>query len=353
MPIETIDDWEMRIKRQDAFWRNEVLDRPVVCTWYRDRTPVPVSDHESPAEKWLDVAFQVESALFRVEHTVYGGDALPIAFPNIGPDFFPACYGGELHFQDTTSYIEPFLEEWPPEGLSFDFQHPYFQKMEDLYRAYLQAGQGRFYVGWPDLHPGADCLVGLRGPAKLSMDLYDQPEQIKKTLQTINRDFLRVYDYYTEKLSSAQQPSTGWPGIVSSSAWHVTSNDFAYMISREMFDDFFRHGIAEEAGHAEAAIHHLDGPGNLTHLESILDIPQLNAVQYVYGTGNGPAAKPDNMEVYRRCQEAGKGVQIIGVSPHELDSVMEYLRPEGVWLQVPVDNADMMDEVLKKVKTWT
>jgi hypothetical protein len=113
----------------------------------------------------------------------------------------------------------------------------------------------------------------------------------------------------------------------------------------------FLPGIAEECRHMEANIYHLDGPDALMHLDALLEIPELNAIQWVYGAGNGRAS--DWLDIYRRCQDAGKGIQIhLGVD--ELDVFMENLRPEGVWLGLAgVQNREHGQQVLAKLQTWT
>jgi len=117
-----------------------------------------------------------------------------------------------------------------------------------------------------------------------------------------------------------------------------------------MFDDVFLPGIARECRLAEASIYHLDGPQALTHLDSLLEIKELNAIQWVYGAGKGRAS--DWLHVYKKCQCAGKGIQLTAY-PDELDIIMENLKPEGVWLRV----TDVKDEetalsMLKAISNW-
>ena len=52
------------------------------------------------------------------------------------------------------------------------------------------------------------------------------------------------------------------------------------MVSKETFDDLFLPGIRQECRHAEASLYHLDGPNALTHLDSLLEIPELDAIQW-------------------------------------------------------------------------
>jgi len=353
MPIDNISDWEMRIKRHDAFWENEIIDRPLVhiCCPSPNVKAIPISTHANWKECWYDVDFQVKKVIMNIENTHFMGDQLPLAFPNVGPDIFPACYGGEIEFEKNTSYIKHFLHSWNEfKKFGFSLNREYPQKIEELYDAFFEAGKGKFYVGIPDLHPGADCMVGLRGPGELCMDLFDDPDGIKTALKIINNDFLKAYDYYARKTVGHRHAVTGWPAIVSTKKWHVPSNDFSYMISPEQFDEFFLDGIKRECDHMEASIYHLDGKGALCHLDSLLAIESLNVIQWVYGAGNGRAS--DWLEVYQKIQAKDKGIQL-WAELDELDILMENLRPEGVHMIVRgVPDIQTGETILEKISTW-
>ncbi len=353
MPIDNIPDWEMRIKRHDAFWENEIIDRPLIhlsCPVLNAK-PVPASTHASWKKCWYDVDFQVNKALANIKNTLFLGDHLPKVYPNVGPDVFSTCYGGKMEFEKTTSYIKHFLQDWNEfKELEFSLDREYTQKIEELYDAFFEAGKGKFYVGLPDLHPGADCMVGLRGPGKLCMDLFDDPEGVKAALELIKDDFLKTYDYYVEKVIDQRHGVTGWSSIVSSKKWHIPSNDFSYMIGPEQFDEFFLDGIKRECDHMEASMYHLDGKGALCHLDSLLTIESLNAIQWVYGAGNGRAS--DWLEVYQKIQAKNKGIQL-KAELDEIDILMENLKPEGVHLIVEeVPDLETANAVLKKISTW-
>ncbi|MCX5757659.1 MAG: trimethylamine corrinoid protein 2, partial [Candidatus Hydrogenedentes bacterium] len=83
---------------------------------------------------------------------------------------------------------------------------------------------------------------------------------------------------------------------------------------------------------------------------SLLGIKELNAIQWVFGAGNGIAS--DWIPVYQRCQAAGKGIQIFA-SADEVDFFASKLRPEGVWMGVSVRNREEAEVVLRRVSKWT
>lgn len=354
MPIEHIPDWELRIARQDAFWAREIIDRPVVVM-QTPKQPLPhaapaAREHASWREAWMDTERIVEMAVAAVHNAEFLGDALPIAWPNLGPEVFSAFFGQELEYTADTSWSRPIIEDWNHvEHVRFSEENFYWKKLLGMTDALLEAGRGLFYVGISDLHPGADALAAFRDPMALNTDLLLVPDRVQGLLGQVNRAYFQVFDFYYEKLSAAGQAITGWPGIVSTKKWYVPSNDFSCMISKKMFDEVFLPGIREECRHLEAAIYHLDGPGALRHLDSLLEIPELNAIQWVYGAGNGRAS--DWLHVYRRCQEAGKGIQIFAEAG-ELALFIENLRPEGVWLNINVNGREEADAVLKRISRW-
>ncbi len=356
MPIERIPDWEQRLARQDAFWSREIIDRPVVCI----TVPKRDSDYPYPAERpyaslrerWMDAGRAAEVALATAMNTEYLGDALPHAYPNLGPEVFSAFFGCELEFGEETSWSVPILDDWSQvDKVRFSEDNVYWRKILEITDALLAAGKGKFYTGITDLHPGADAIAAFRDPMRLNFDMVERPEQVKSLLRYVTDVYLRVYDCYHDKLRAARQPICTWAGIVSTKRWLVPSNDFSCMISPRMFRDVFLESIAEECRHYEAALYHLDGPGALKHLDALLEIPELTAIQWVYGEGNGRAS--DWLEVYTKCQAAGKGLQI-GLAPDELDLFMESLRPEGVWLSVHgVREREQADAVIARVSGWT
>lgn len=156
MPINNISDWEMRIKRHDAFWENEIIDRPLVhlsCP-SQNTKPIPTSTHASWKERWYDVDFQVNRTLAEIANTHFMGDKLPLAFPNVGPDIFPACYGGEIEFENNTSYIKHFLQNWNKiNTLKLSLKREYPQKIEELYDAFFEAGKGIFMLEYQTFIP--------------------------------------------------------------------------------------------------------------------------------------------------------------------------------------------------------
>lgn len=355
MPIDYLPDWEQRLARQDAFWSCAIIDRPVVvATLGKENTAYPwpaEKNWSTMRERWMDAEYVAERALAGVMHTAYLGDALPCVIPNLGPEVFSAFFGCELDYGEQTSWSIPCLHDWSEvDKLRFSADNIYWRKIAEMTDALLAVGQGKFYTGITDLHPGGDAIVAFRDPLNMNMDMLDAADEVKALLPYINEVYYTVFDAYCDKLTAAGQALGTWAGIVSTKRWYVPSNDFSCMISKAMFDDVFLPGIAAECRHNEASIYHLDGPGALQHLDSLLDIPELNAIQWVYGSGHGRAS--DWLPIYQRCQAAGKGLQLT-LEPDEIDIFKANLRPEGLWITLAgVESTEHFNALLKKIADW-
>jgi hypothetical protein len=355
MPIEFIEDWEQRIERQDAFWHNEIIDRPVVNMQF----PCPNAEFPAPAEKtfdshrerWFDAEYFAKQALYGTMNTQFCGDALPKVNPNLGPEVLSAFFGMELEYSATTSWAIPNLESMDEvDKLQFSENNLYFKKLVELTNTLLEMGKNRFYVGLTDFHPGGDAITAFRDPMNLNFDMIECPGKVKALADWVGKEYFKIFDFFYAKLQAHKQATTNWAGIVSTKKWYVPSNDFSCMISKEMFNEIFLPGITEECRQLDAAIYHLDGPDALRHLDSLLSIKELNAIQWVYGAGNGRAS--DWLHIYKKCQAAGKGIQLHAYQD-ELDTIMEHLKPEGVWLAMhDINNNDEAKAVIKKIKQW-
>jgi hypothetical protein len=355
MPIDSIDDWEQRLARVDAFWDRAILDRPVVLARVpklEPQRPGPRSSHATLRERWLDADYVARCALAEVDRHEYLGDALPMAWPNLGPELFSAFFGAELDYSEHSAWAVPNLIDWKDVSrIRFTKDNAYWNKLVEMTRALLEAGKNRFYTGMTDLHPGGDAIAAFRDPQRMNIDMIEEPEQVRALLRVVTDGYFEVYDHYADWLLREKQPITNWTGIISTRRHAVPSNDFSCMISKAMFDDMFLPGIVEECRHMEANIYHLDGPNALRHLDSLLSIRELNAIQWVYGAGNGPASRW--MHVYKKCQAAGKGLQI-GIALDEVDTFIRELRPEGLFISL--DGTYTRDGALaaiEKIAKWT
>ncbi len=358
--FECKPDYEEVLSRFEAWWDCEILDRPLVSLDYAlpkdQRKPLPKKEYGTDRERWLDTEHIAARATVQMGNRVHFADSLPVVWPNLGPEIFSAFYGCEIEYGAHTAWSKPNLLDWSDESvenLRLDRDSFYFRKLVEMTEALIEAGRGKFIVGYTDLHGGGDALAAFRDPEQLLIDTLDRPDAVKRLNDRITTEFLEVYDHFHEMLSAAGMPSTSWIPAICRGRFHIPSNDLSCMIADDAFEDLFIPGIIRECRHMDRCIYHLDGPQALRYLDRLLDIPEIHAIQWVPGAGRNNYWG-DWIEVYQRIQSKGKAIQI-GMPAKDLDRLFEVLSPEGVWLSRVggVSNQAEAEAVLDRVAKWT
>jgi hypothetical protein len=77
-----------------------------------------------------------------------------------------------------------------------------------------------------------------------------------------------------------------------------------------MFDELVKPELEAICKKLAHPFYHLDGPGQLAHLDSLCAIEELKGIQWVPGAGVKPWQQWP--EVYRKIRDAGKLVQVWG-----------------------------------------
>jgi hypothetical protein len=341
-------DFEDVQKRMQAFWHQDVWDRPMAVFNLQkpaaERVPTPVSHHASPDERWMDTEYLLAYVQAALSNQLFMGDSLPIAWPNLGPEVMSAMYGCPLHFGDYgTSWSDPILSDWANvDQVRLDWNSPYLRKLHEMTDALLAAGK--------DWHPGGDCVAAFRDPMNLAIDMIHNKEQIVDLLTRVEADYFKLYNVFYDKLHAAGQPITAWLPLFDNSKFYIPSNDFSIMVSDAMFREVFLPGIVRECQFLDRSFYHLDGPGALHHLEAILAIPELDGLQFVPGAGNEGFSKW--VRVYQKAQAAGKSIYV-ELTPGDINLLMDTLKPGGVMLAFgEIDSADSASAILKTLEAW-
>ena len=296
--------------------------------------------------------YQVDLFERSIEGRTFHGETFPIYWPNLGPNVYASFYGLELEFGEATSWSQPIVHDWDDlDCLRLDRDNVYFLKIEELTRHALERCQGRYLVGYTDLHPGIDCASAWRGMDQLCVDMVDSPEQVQELAQRAIVDFEALYDHFDDMLKAHRQPSSSWMGIPSFGRMHIHSCDFAALISRQHFEQFALPVLQREVRTMTHNVFHLDGKGVARHLDAILSVPQIHAIQWVQGVGDD---WPIMQWVPFIKQIQARGVPVIvDLGKEELEEFMALMDPEGLFLWVATETEEEELDLIKRVETWT
>jgi hypothetical protein len=352
--LESKPDFDQCMDRIYAWYEQQMIDRPPVRftrhnAEFESADDVWKESWHDLKDKWFDEEYQIENFLKQLRGKHYLGETFPIFWPNLGPNVFAALYGSPLDFAEVTSWALPILADYE-RVVTLDWQSEYLRKLENLTRRALEVCQGKFIVGYTDLHPGLDWLAALRGTEPLLLDLVDQPDRLLPFLQICTPDFLALFDRFDGILKAAGQPSVTWMGIPSFGKMHIPSCDFAAMISPRHFKKFALPALLEEVQHMTHNIFHVDGKGVARHLDAILELPNVQAIQWVQGVGDDLPIM-QWVPLIKRIQAAGKSV-VVDLSPAELEDFIGVVKPEGIFLTMASTDEAEEQAILKRITRW-
>lgn len=354
LDLECKPDFEASMKRIYAWYEGEIVDRvPVRFSAHNAfvRKKQYDKNWKSLKERWYDAEYQIESFMESLKGIKLLGETFPVYWPNIGPNFFAALYGSNLEFGEITSWAEPCIEEWKDiNNLKLNLESEYFKKIEQLTKYALEKCQNKFMVGYTDLHPGMDCVSAWRDTQKLLFDLYDNPDEVKLATKISMKDFQSTYDHFDSMLKEKNQLSVTWMGIPSFGKMHIPSCDFSAMISPNQFEEFCLPMLQKEVKPMTHNIFHLDGRGVAKHIDLILQVPEIQAIQWVQGV-NEDKAIMRWIPLIKKIQGSGKSV-VVEVDKTELDEFIRAVNPEGILLCIDSNGEDEQRKILNRIERW-
>lgn len=341
------------MRRLEAWWRCEIIDRPpILVTAPRPDAPKPpFRQFATLRERWMNVEYQVETANTWVESIYWeAGDSMPIFSPNLGPEIATAALGAPLWFTEESSWSEPILKDWCNiPDIRINVHNDCLNAILDMTRLGLERAGGRYLIGHMDIHPGGDLAASLRDPSQLCIDLMESPDEVMRLMRQIRPVFYELYNMQDALMTSAgQQVRSMWLPVCGYGKCYVPSCDFAALVSNRQFRQFFLPEILEEIEWLDYSVFHLDGPAAVRHLDDLLAIPKLNAIQFV------PGVAESNLKwlyLFQRIQDAGKAIYV-DARPDEIDRFMEGLRPEGTLLSTYASTPEEADAIAAKMQHW-
>ncbi|MCM8770068.1 MAG: hypothetical protein NC911_10475 [Candidatus Omnitrophica bacterium] len=340
-----------------AYWNCEILDKVALSV------TAPKQPGWEPAVSWRQpqAVYQqspdvtLEAFEDWLNHTFFGGLATPCFHPNLGPDVFSGFLGVNLNFSEHSRGTS--WANW--QGKKFDYadleqltleeSNPYYQKILTLTKLALERGKGRYLVGITDLHAGFDSLCVLRGGPQIAcLDLVENQEGVKRTMLRLFDIWKKIYDDYYSLISPWQKGTSTWIDIYAPGKMYPVQNDFSCLVSPEMYREFFLPELLAEINYLDYSIYHLDGIEALQHLDILLDIARLNAIQWVPGAKYREESISCWFPLYQKIQEKKKAI-VVYPRVEEIPLVLENLKPEGLLISVGCANEDEARTVMKKL----
>lgn len=331
-------DWERLERDWTAWWEGE-LERPLVMIEGRAPRPGEKSAALAP-EKLFSSEFSLETPVDEVldhyqahlERRLFHGDAWPRWWPNFGPGIAAGFLGAKVHPVPGTVWFEP-AAQGPIQKLElvYDARNPWWERVSALTRRAVERWRSQVTVGHTDLGGNLDILASLRTTEQLLFDLSDAPEEVARLLGESTRLWLRYYDELHSIIRRGERGTTPWAPIWSPGRCYMLQSDFAYMISPRMFERFVLPDLAACCERLDHGFYHLDGKGQIKHLDMLLSLERLRGIQWIPGAAQPPAE--DWLPLLKRIRDGGKRCQLY-VTADGARSIVRELGGRGFALYV-------------------
>ena len=294
------EDWAEAKKRWEAWWNFDMIDRPVLMVHAPKSNPQAPAEYRSFTEetsdfqrKYCDPDYISKQMLCGYYHTYYGGEAVPVLHHgwSVG---HAVPFGCHPNFAAGTIWTDtvPIKDGEERPEICFDENNKWWKMLLANTEKMARGSEQRDFVMpmWGN-HAG-DNLLMIRGSENLLFDCIEDPDWVAKSVKAVSDAMLKQFAAL-QKLT----PLTGLEGGVDyCSCWapgvtYGVDCDFSCMISPEMYRKMFLPPLIETMQSFDYSIYHLDGVVALQHLDTLLDLKEINAIQWVPGEGNGNTAQ--------------------------------------------------------------
>ena len=301
-------------------------------------------------QRWFDPEWRAEYLDWYVAHSSLMADMLPVANTQLGPGSLAAILGGVFEGGEDTIWIHP--DPNYTDDIKFNPNHPNYLLHKDLLRTCKKKAQGHYYVGMPDLMEGMDVLAAIKGTDKVLLDTVMQPEVLEHQMQQINDIYFKVFDELYDIIREGDEMAfcyfSSWaPGKMSK-----LQSDISTMISVDDYRRFVQPFIREQCQKIDYTLYHLDGVGAMHHLDALLEIKELNAIQWTPGVGEPQGGSPKWYDLYKKILAGGKSIMACWVTLDELRPLLDNIGGDGVHLEMDFHNEREVEQAMRIIEEY-
>jgi len=341
-------------KRYLDWWQGKGI---VLTMWeHLKKTDVPCEDiPEPPTAKdlnqfWFDPDWRSDYLHYQMSRYSYKADILPVANTQLGPGSLSAILGAELEARTDTIWVRDHAGS--DADIVLDLNNKWLLLHFDLLRKCKEKSQGRYFVGCPDLMEGLDVLAGLNGSDHVLMEMMLNPERMLNRLQAVNDVYFDVFDKIYDMINIDDEMAFCYFSIWGPGKVAKLQCDISIMISEEDFRTFAIPFLREQCNRLDYTLYHLDGVDAIRHLDAVLELENLNAVQWTPGYGQPQGGNACWYDLYRKILSNGKSVMANWVMMDELEPLLDHVGNQGLNIQVDFRNEQEIDQALKIVDKY-
>jgi 5-methyltetrahydrofolate--homocysteine methyltransferase len=356
--------WNEVRERFEAWWKRSSCGRPLMrVIAKRDKPSDPIADLPEPTsneQNFLDPDYNVARYRNFLHTHEFMAESFPNTNVNIGPGSLAVYLGAEPYFAPDTVWYKHCIEDWNSWEFKYDPENPWLKRHLAAIKRQTELASGEFLVGIPDLLEGVDILSAMRDPMQFCYDLIDQPEQIRKHLAVINELYHKYFDSFHQISKDEEGNCFTCFEVWGKGKTVKLQCDFAALMNPEQFKEFVVPYLTDQARHYDRRLYHFDGADALPHLDALLGIEEIDALQWTPGAGKAPMGDEKWFPIYDRARDYDKALwfnmygydnynELIAVS----DRLVKRYGDKGVYLMFPTMSKPEAESLIRYAeKNW-
>ncbi|HOJ39517.1 MAG TPA: hypothetical protein PK644_03505, partial [bacterium] len=264
-------DWEEALARLTAWWAGEKTDRVVALVTAPREGVSPRPINKKVPDMYINPEVVFANLEASLEATFWGGESLPNHWVYLGPVPLSGYLGCEMHFQENTVWHTPCFSSLKEHNkLRFTPENKWYQLLCGLTRASVQRSRGQYLVSGQGFGAASDVMADLWGAEKILVATVEEPGVVKKIVRQLTDISCKLYDELDALVAPFQTGSFDWLRLWAPGRMWTIQSDISCMLSPKIFSELILPELIRETEHVDFCFYHLDGPGAIKHLDSLL-----------------------------------------------------------------------------------
>ncbi len=342
MRLRFKEDIDLVKERMLCFWEHKMADRALISVIAPKAPGLHIDmfhnekdltcDPEALRRYWEDPETIYRNNIKRLENTYLGGETLPLIFQNYGTSGHCNYFGAVPKYGNDTIWFDPVWEDLSRADSAYTEER--LKKHLEIAK-YLTDRAGEDYlVGMPDSTGTIDALGHLYGPENVLTDMLDAPEKVKHAIQKVNEGWIKTNElFYKISREHNEGGVHAWMHLYAPGRLTHMQCDTSVMFSKAMYEEFVLDELYQQMDWLEYPVYHFDGIEQTRHLDLLLSLTRLKAIQWTHVAGQ-PSAK-HYMPTLQKIQKAGKSL-IIMTPAEDIPELLASLSAKGLYLHTEV-----------------
>lgn len=333
--------------------------------WLRkDGTTLLVADLKRPGPMYNNIQEFTNIDLAYERHCKYlntgsfYGDTIPDMSSYLGPGSLCTFIGAQPLYSDKTIWYkescttsDQVLKNCKKFLNNSYEEFPWYKWSLKATQYYKDNSKDDYVASMPDLQQNLDIIAAVMGADKMFIEMIDFPDKIHELLDTLYYVWEKAFNAHWDIIRSDDGYSAYTHyNIMGEGRTSVLQSDISCMMSEDMFNEFELPYLKKQCKILDNVIYHLDGPGAVRHLDSILSIDDISAVQWVPGAGSAGNSDECWYHLYDKIVHKGKGLYVF-LWPNEIDAFIEKYGNGRILIRTLVDSAEEQKMLVNKYST--